>query len=72
MRDFLMIGLVVFLTGCKVGETNDLKVGRYTLTASSNSVSMYRLDTATGELDWCRPIGTPQEGYKLECVRETR
>lgn len=72
MKILLMIGLVITLSGCNLNSSEEIKNGRYSLIASSITTGMYRLDTATGQLDWCRPTGTAQDGYRLECIRESR
>lgn len=42
--------------------------GRFTLTASGTTNGIYRLDTATGAIVWCRPAGDEKSGYRLVCV----
>jgi len=42
-----------------------LKIRRHTLTASSSTNGIYRLDTTTGAIKWRRPYGTEKEGYHL-------
>lgn len=44
--------------------------GRFTLTASGTTNGIYRLDTATGAIVWCRPSGDEKSGYRLVCQPE--
>lgn len=44
--------------------------GRFTLTASGTTNGIYRLDTATGAIVWCRPTGDEKSGYRLVCHPE--
>lgn len=44
--------------------------GRFTLTASGTTNGIYRLDTATGAIVWCRPTGDEKSGYRLVCQPE--
>lgn len=44
--------------------------GRFTLTASGTTNGIYRLDTATGAIVWCRPAGDEKSGYRLLCLPE--
>jgi hypothetical protein len=47
------------------------EIGRFTVVSSHTTVGMYRLDTVTGELDFCRVVGT-SPNYQLICTPERK
>lgn len=70
----------IVLLGCKEPnrvdvECKELKIlkgfGRYTIVSSQTTVGMYRLDTMTGELHFCRMVGN-NPGYQLICTPESK
>ena len=70
MKYLMMTIVLLMLGGCIENKDEKVVNGRYTLTASITTNGMYRLDTVTGEIKWCRPTGTDENSYKLKCVIE--
>lgn len=72
----LVAAAVTFLASAGVaaaqGASQSAQVGRYTLTASHTTNGIYRLDTTTGAIQWCRPTGDEKSGYRLVCVAEVK
>jgi hypothetical protein len=81
MRPTILLALTILaLVGCKEPERvvveckeqcNNKEIGRYAIVSSQNTVGMYRLDTVTGELNFCRMVGM-NPNYQLICTPETR
>ena len=71
MKTILLFVCCFMLSACSESKQSENSVGRYTLTTNSGP-AVYRLDSVTGTLDMCRPVGNSNEGYKLECTRELK
>jgi hypothetical protein len=81
MKTIILLTLTILtLLGCKEPEKvvveckeqcNRKEIGRYAIVSSQTTVGMYRLDTLTGELHFCRMVGN-NPNYQLICTAETR
>ncbi len=81
MKTIILLALTTLaLLGCKESERvvveckeqcNKKEIGRYAIVSSQTTVGMYRLDTVTGELHFCRMAGM-SPNYQLICTPETR
>lgn len=70
----LTVGISVLLSSFAAVtiSSNQNKTAQFTLTASVTTNGIYRLNTATGAIMWCRPTGAEPSDYKLVCLPETR
>jgi len=71
MKYLAITFVVLMLGGCVDTKEEKFVNGRYTLTASSTTNTVYRLDTVTGSLHFCRVVGI-EPNYQLICIPETR
>lgn len=69
-----LVGILVAFSGNTAASQGNPEVGRYQLVASSHTgvSSIYRIDTATGEVNLCYIRGERADGYRVQCSRSDR
>ena len=69
-----VIGIVIAFSGSTLAGQGSSEIGRYQLAASSHTgvSSIYRIDTATGEVSLCYIEGQRADGLRVECTRSDR